>query len=302
MPNALNHPSGTMLLDEVRTIFETKQIVQKNDRHIIFVCGGSIKNYSRSARKKFLKYAKKNLSDFRIFLAETASKDLTNYDKPKFINIAEFESLVTNIADCIILFPESPGSIAEMGFFANSKACENLLIVADTSRQSDSFITIGITELVNRKSNFRSTIVFDYKKPEFDIIKDRLNDRLPNINTKKFVFNTSIDDYSSKELLYIIFQIIFIFRALRYEAVLFCVDKIFGKPKRILIKQLLSILIAAKYIERIGDHSEYFCPNKDATPFLEFRKYEVNTLIAKVIGFYQKNDRETYNLLNRGKS
>ena len=77
---------------------------------------------------------------------------------------------------------------------------------------------------------------------------------------------------------------------------------IYGKSNRNLIKQLLSILIAANYIERIGEHSEYFCPNEDAVPFLEFRKYEVNTLIAKVIGFYQKNDRETYNLLNRGKS
>lgn len=117
MPKALNHPSGTVLLDEVKTIFETKKIVQKIDRHIIFVCGGSIKDYSRSARKRFLKYAKKNLSKFRIFLAEDASKDLTNYDNPQFINIAGFESLVTAVSDCIILFPESPGSIAEVGFF-----------------------------------------------------------------------------------------------------------------------------------------------------------------------------------------
>jgi len=296
MSNPFNHPSGEKLLEDVSKIFSTKSIFQRKDRHIIFVCGGPVKKYSHSIRNKFKKYSDKNLPEFRVFLAEAAMQDSFKHNEPEFINIADFETIVAKISDCIILFPESAGSIAEMGFFANSEAIKKLLLVNDISKQYDTFINIGIIEMVNRKSVFRSMILTDYKNPDLSLIKQRLNNRLHIKTAKKFDLK-SYNDLKIKEKLYIIYQVIYIFRALKIDSIIYCIDKIFGKSEKKLIKQIISILIATNYIERRGEDLEYFIPSIKSTPFLEFRNYDLGEIQAQIVAFYEKHHQETFSLL-----
>ena len=98
-----------------------------------------------SGRRKFHAWATKKLRNITFLLAEDASKDLLQHANPGFINLSEFENLVADIADCIILFPETKGAIAELGLFSGSKkASRKLLIVTDKKHQSkDSFINLG---------------------------------------------------------------------------------------------------------------------------------------------------------------
>lgn len=292
------HPSGESLLEMVRNVFKDKDVYQTKSRHIIFLCGGSIAPRSKSMRRNFLSYSKKALPEFRFFLAEAATQDITNHNEPEFINIADFESLVADISDCIILFPESPGSFAEIGFFANSKAIEKLLVANDIRKQNDSFINTGIIDKINSKSAFRQIIMLDYKRPNFQLINDRLHDRLPTRTAKKFDFK-EFSALPKAQQLYIIFHFVVIFRVINLESLTYCLNTVFGSAKQKIVKYLLSILIATNYVNRIDTDSDYFSPSQSAHPFLEFRNFDINDLQSRIVSFYQKNAPESYKLLSR---
>src|SRR5205085_6035908 len=87
-------------------------------RSLLFVCGGPAEPGAHSARRRFLDYAADALPNVRVFLAEAAAKDITDYDEPRFLNLAQFEQFISTFADCVLLFAESAGSLAEIGFFA----------------------------------------------------------------------------------------------------------------------------------------------------------------------------------------
>jgi hypothetical protein len=296
MPTPFSHPRGVALLRQATVAFKTKKITHRNDRHVIFLCGGSVNPYSRSLRYRFLKYFEDQLHAFRLFRAEDASRDLIQHNAPTFLNIASFESLIADISDCIIIFPESPGSIAELGFFTHSNtALQKLLLVNDLNFQSDSFINLGLVDKINSKSIFRQTIVIDFKNPDFSLIKRRLEDRLPK-SAKTFEYK-KFKDLSKPHKLHILFQIIFLFRALKFESVVHCFNQIFGTTNEKQVKHILSILIAAKYVERRGDDLSYFVPSPKALPFLEFKNYDVNDLQAKATEFFRRDHPETFNVI-----
>ena len=164
MPHPFSHPSSENLFKEARDVFQSIEIYRYRDQHFIFVCGGSTKKYSRSLRKRFLKFAAINLKQYRFFLAEDATKDLTQYDDYKFVNIASYETLIADISHCILIIPESAGSIAETGYFSNNNnALKKILIVNDTMKQKDSFINLGPINKIERHSIFQPTILTDLK-------------------------------------------------------------------------------------------------------------------------------------------
>ncbi len=299
MTGPFAHPSSNLLLGKVSDVFKEKTIFQRKDRRIVFVCGGPTRKRSRSMRYRFLKYAKKELPQFRFFLAEAATKDLIQHNEPEFINVADFETLVAEISDCIILFPESAGSIAEAGFFANSnKALKKLLIINDIDKQNDSFINIGLLDRINAKSNFRQIIWANFKNPDFAPIKERLNSRLSTKSSKKFQYD-KFQGLTNNQRLFVIFQIVYFFKALKFESITHCLSTIFGKAQPKLVKHCLSILISVDYLKREGDDLEYFAPLLNVKPFLEFRNYDVRDIQAVITNFFIKNHQETYEIVKR---
>jgi hypothetical protein len=298
MTSPFNLPSSTMLLGKVSNVFKSGKIFQLRNQHIIFVCGGSVQPRKRSMRAHFMRYAQDSLENFSIFLAESATQDITKHGDPEFINIADFETLIVEVSDCILLFPESAGSIAEIGFFTNSKnAISKLMVVNDIKKQSDSFINIGLIDRINSKSTFRPIISMNYNKPDLLQIKQRLCDRLPARTAKKLEF-VEFSNFGLKQKLFIILQIIFIFKALKFESIIDCLEKIFSKVKRTKqVRHLLSILVAVNYLERKGDDLEYFVLTSNAKPFLEFRNFDINELQADAVSFFEKNHSETYNII-----
>jgi hypothetical protein len=300
MSNPFSHPSSDKLLGYIKTQFETNRFIKKKDRHLIFLCGGSVSPYSRSLRKKFIRYSQKSLPKFRFILAETVIKDISEYNAPYFLNIADFEMFIANISDCLLIFPESAGSIAEIGFFSNNeKTVKKVLAVTDMNRQHDSFIYIGPIDKINGKSIFKS-VVIDYKKPNFEPIKKRLNDRLPTSKGKHFSFKHFLE-YTVQERLYIVFQLLIIFSALSLEGLVDCINKIFGNYKLEEVKHFLSFLVAAEYVRRIGDYGHYFVPAKSVEGFLGVRKGNIEDIKMKALSFYQSHHNETIEIIKKAK-
>jgi len=292
------HPSGQRQLGIVSDAFRTKKVFQRKDRHIVFVCGGPVRVRSRSMRYRFLKYSQKSLSQYRFFLAEAATKDLIEHNEPQFINLVDFESLVAQISDCIILFLESPGSIGELGYFVNTKeTVKKLLVINDVKKQKDSFINNGLLDKVNEKSAFKAIIWLDRGRPDFLPVKKRLETRLPAKQGKRFKFE-KFSKLRPQQQLYVVFQILHIFGALRFESLVYCLKHIFeGFVKESRVRHLVSVLVSIEYLERAGDDLQYFIPARKAEPFLEFRNYDVRDLRARTINFFKMHHFETYQLL-----
>jgi hypothetical protein len=119
----------------------------------VFVCGGKIGNGETSLRQQFIQWAEHNLPNFICLLAEDALKDGFVVGRRKFIDLARFESVIAGIADCVLIFPESPGSFAETGFFSNSKKIrDKTLVINPIDKQKDSFLNMGPIHTIDRFS------------------------------------------------------------------------------------------------------------------------------------------------------
>jgi hypothetical protein len=120
MSHPFQHPLAKGLLRRVAQLFKSDKAYILRDSNIVFVCGGPIAD-SSTMRSRFVKYAADELGHLRMFLAEDAEKDYITHDDPEFHNVAEFEEIIGAVSDCLIIFPESAGSFAELGYFSQSE-------------------------------------------------------------------------------------------------------------------------------------------------------------------------------------
>jgi hypothetical protein len=142
---------GRKLLASLRDIFTNKRIYQRQDRFIVFVCGGKEEN---SFRQQFIDWAQSNLPEFICLKAEDALKDTFAGEGRAFVNLTTFESIVASVADCVLIFLESAGSYAEVGFFAaHPEIRAKTLVVNHYDFQIEvSFLNQGPIDTINRES------------------------------------------------------------------------------------------------------------------------------------------------------
>ena len=72
-------------------------------------------------RSRFVDWAKVELPNVITLLAEKAFRDTYFHDPPETLNLSTFETQIAEIADCVVIFLESVGSFAEIGFFSSKK-------------------------------------------------------------------------------------------------------------------------------------------------------------------------------------
>ncbi len=166
------------MVDALATFVDAVNISQcrlLNTPRLIFLCGGKVRRdaetpstpYS-SARDYFYHETRKRdrvLSD-RITLAET----LTEWFAPAFADLLELEEYLADLSDLIILFVESPGSIAELGAFSGPKELgTKVLAVMNLNHDKErTFIADGP---VRRIKSYNPDLV-----RYFDWTKDTLED------------------------------------------------------------------------------------------------------------------------------
>lgn len=293
------HPKGRSLLSEVKEVISTKTIFGAlKNRRIIFVCGGPIKPRSQSKRKKFIQFAKDNLPHFRIFLAEKAIEDFLDNNPPQHIDLTFYENLVAKIADGIVIFPESAGSIAELGFFSNAEEniYNKILIVNDVNEQGTSFINIGPVYKIEKSSIFRKTIYLDPKSPDFTPVKNILEFKL-RAKTRKSVSIGPYNELGTAEKLFFTYEIISIFGVLSFDGLVACLSEIFNfSPEKEELQFILSILVSCGDLVRAGSDQSYFIASKNSKSFVEFENYDVNKLKIKALEFLQKYDSQAYGI------
>ena len=121
----------------------------QNTPNLIFLCGGKIAPRTHpclSARDYFWRHLRENEPALarRVQLAEKVNAWFRR-ENVHYSDLLELEENLAHLADIIILFVESPGSIAELGAFAASDALEHktLAVINDSLASPNSFIADG---------------------------------------------------------------------------------------------------------------------------------------------------------------
>lgn len=301
MGEAIRHPKTRALLKRLAQTFRSSDarpfVVRDSD--IVFLCGG--RTDADNMRTRFYEYAKHNLPKFRIFLAERAFEDYRKHVQHEIKNLAEFEDVIAAISTCVILFPESPGSFAELGYFANSGDIKRKLLIVNNSefQGDDSFIALGPVRLVDKRSKFQPTIQIEYRaEPDFVTISKRLDSRIGPHNRRSRFSSVSYDEMTLKEKLYVVFEIVRIFQVLTFEGVHYAFRSIWKHARKKELTLLLSILVASNYVARKSEHEDhYFCVSRSDYSFLHFDSLDINSLMLQVVDIYESSFPELARLV-----
>jgi hypothetical protein len=118
----------------------------------VFLCGADI-NQKDKTRYKIAEELKQNLW-YDIIYPEDIFDELLYSTKTK--DLLSLEGLLADSVDAIVIIPESPGSFAELGAFANDeKLRKKLICVVDQKYKKDkSFINQGPLRLVRKENSF----------------------------------------------------------------------------------------------------------------------------------------------------
>jgi hypothetical protein len=284
---------GNEVLAQAKEVFESDKCFISVERHVLFVCGGRTDQVN--ARTRFLEFAKDNFPKLRILVAEDAYGDFLADSKRRVINLALFEKILAELADCILIFPESPGSFAELGFFsAYQPIFEKTLAVSPTQFQAeDSFLALGPLAVINRHSDFSPTLIAsaDHAQTHSDI-SARLA-RLANVKRRQHLPLTTWEKYSLKEKFFIAFEVLRILRVMHTATLSHVLLQIFGGyVNKEELKHIVSVLVAAAFVARAGDDERYLVAISQRT-FIDVPSEDV--VITSANSYLLKHHAELYN-------
>lgn len=220
--------------------------------NIIFVCGGDLDIH---LRPRFINYMATEMPSYRPFRPEAAQADFFEQDHADTLDLSAFEELVSELSLGIVLFAESPGSYAETGLFsALENARKKTLVVMDANRQGPgSFLSFGPVAVIASKSRLGAALQIDYDNPNFDLIRQRVDSRLPVSTSFRSIGDKDFSELTAIEILSLIWFYVDLLRACSLEDLVFCFNSAFGGhagSER--IKQILSVLVGAGVLVREG--------------------------------------------------
>ncbi len=274
--------------------------------NFVFLCGGEDNEVKKSQRTIFLEYfTKHNIDENIIFIkAEEFFKIRKLFAREKE-DLLDLENFISTICDCILLFVESPGSIAELGAFANiNNIVKKMLVVNDKCFENkESFVNDGPILKVNRLSKYGATIYSDYKFILEDVHK--ISDTLRNNKTKKFKIYSlsklnSPMDYSSK--ITTIFLILGLLTPItKDEAMYFLIELGILNRKNKNDEFLFDLVLSLNHFKEFYPKG-YIVPTKFYNRLMKEKVFstKIHKYRAKIIQYYYKKDYERFNCLKKG--
>ena len=288
MGHPFSHREAKSLLKRVATFFTPGHPFISANRNLIFVCGGGMDgDYMRS---RFREFAKDKLPNWYIFLAERAWDALVSEDGAKRHTLTKIEEFIGEIVDAIVLFPESPGSCAELGYFAKTpKLAKKSLVISNYALQGqDSFIALCPIPLVDEVSIYNPAIQLVYEEDaDFTLIMERLAQR--TTRTRKSFQYKETRRLTEREYFFVVLELIRIFRVVTIDGIAYVFKSIFRRTPIIkTIKHVVAILVGAGLVSRCGSDDEFFyCVTPGETTFMEFEGIREIDFTFKLLDFYR---------------
>lgn len=172
----INSFSDNHLKDIVDVIKDKIFVPLTAKKTTIFLCGGSVEE--DNGRSKMASIFNRH-SKYELLYPEDIFDDLLA--GPGQHSLLHLENILADCVDAIVLFPESPGSYAEIGAFSNNpKLAAKLVVISDKNyKKKKSFLNYGPYRLV-KASKTGKVIHVNLK----DLDDDTLGKKLyRNINT-----------------------------------------------------------------------------------------------------------------------
>lgn len=282
-------PAWKRVLESLRSVFQNKPVYLRNRPFFVFVCGGELGEGKTTLRQQFLQWAEHELPNFVCLLAENAIKDNFVAGKRKFIDLARFESVIAGIADCVLIFPESPGSFAETGFFARSPEIrDKTLVINPNAEQSPSFLNRGPIHKIDGSSLFRPTVHCGLSQAaDFTPVGQRLRDCLGGTPRHQLEYR-EFRQLNGKEKLAVVLEILRLLRLADSTTLKHAISVCFGSnPSAQELADLLRILQAGKFVKKDEETPYYRIVGRAS--LIEIKNVDIDELIAGVTLFYQRH-------------
>lgn len=293
------HPGGEKLYSDLEKLFISGKSFISPHQHFCFICGAG-HGTQGSIREEFLIFISKNPDKHSILpiIAEEAIDEFLNGDgshsKP---DLGEFENLIGECVDSVLIFPESAGSLAELGFFAAKDNIRNIaLVVNQNKHQGNSFITLGLIPLFNAHSAYNPMLILEDNHDQgFQIVIDRLQLKGSKRKYRTRFPYESFETLSNKNQMIALHELIRVFGYITEQNLFESIHKIFKKYDLIKVKRLLAILYAMKYVSRTND-GDYWI-SKEAPSLLEYDDASFDNAQVSALNFYQTNDPEVWKVI-----
>jgi hypothetical protein len=293
------HPASEKLYALLEALFQSGEAYMSPHQHLSFVCGAKT-GEQESLRTKFLTYLNTS-KDHSILpiLAEHAideflSSDIGGHSKP---DLAEFENLIGECVDSILIFPESPGSFAELGFFgAMEKVRSKTLIVNLHEHQGNSFINLGLIPIFNSNSSYNPMLIIEGGTDAgFENVVTRLQFKKSIRKYRNRFLFESFDKLSNKNQLIALYELIRVFSYITEQNLFESIKYVFKKYDVTKVKRLLAILVAMNYVTR-NENGDYFI-SKEAPALLEYDDSSFDKAKMSAVSFYQTNDPSAWRIV-----
>lgn len=232
------------------SFFKRGDLHFSRDVHLCFVCGAADPPAGEppKIRRQFLDWITKNESKIVCVEAENAVTDLLREvdERRTSKNLAVIEETIADTVDSLLLFPESPGSFAELGLFsANEAITQKMLVAVEHQYQGDSFIILGPIKRINASSSYAPLplVLTEDVESSFSQISTRLlmEEQRGKSYAKRY-FHGEWKAYSPREQLAIIDKVIDLTGVLTEEDLFDLINKIFGKYEKSEIRLLVALL------------------------------------------------------------
>lgn len=276
------------VLESLRITFQKKPVYVLKRPFLIFVCGGEMGKPEPTLRDQFIQWAEHQLPNFICLLAEDAIKDNFVAGSRRFIDLARFESVIASIADCVLIFPESPGSFAETGFFSGSSKIRDItLVINPNAEQSDSFLNLGPIHKIDRSSFLRPTVHCGaLQSADFTQLGQRLRDRMKGTQRDQLEYR-EFREFNGKEKLSVVLGILRFLRLADFTTLRHAISVCFeSKLKLLELTDLLRILQAAKFVRK-DDETPYYSVVGKAN-LIAIDNFDIDKMLASVTLFYQR--------------
>jgi hypothetical protein len=289
--------AGKSILDETAGLLGNCEFKLVRRRIAVFVCGGTVRikeGENPSWRGAFLHWISSQIhaSRLEIFLAEKAYDAAVKVES-KFLNITDFETVLADLSDCILLFPESAGSYAEAGVFAANPRILNKVLVANEVdyHNSPSFLNLGPIHTFASTSRFSQVVVLSghakLDNAAFPIIKDRIEGNArKNRTTIKW---TSSGDVNLREKAGLILAIIRIAGLLSIHDLNCLLTKIGLDIPVAELNQVFRILLMFKQVEPQTDEVFKFVESSRFEVAIEGTRGKLTGLSASYRDYYVRN-------------
>ena len=295
-----DHPGASRLLSTVESLFKREGAFFSLHQHLSFVCGAQgekFENGTLTLRSQFLQYLNDSRGKHHILpiLAEAAIDELLRASRGEILDLAVFESIIAEIVDSVVLFPESPGSFAELGFFAAHDAiARKTLVVAQQQHQGQSFINLGPIPIFNKHSIYGPIpIILGKETPhDFKHVVDRLEFQTSKQKYRDRYEHGEFKNHTKKVQLTILYELIRVFSFVTEKNLLLVLTKVFGKYEIEIVRRLLAILVSMQFVSRteFGD----YLTKKDSPSLMEFKGSKFEETKAQILLFYENHDREAF--------